>query len=197
LPGRRKARLEGEARRLTEGGIPADLAADIAALDVLGLAPPITGIAEATRTSVPQAAGAYVAIGEHLRIADLAAKAAAIPTPDYYDRLAVAQALGQLEEAQAAFTRQALRADPGGVEAWLAGQGDRLGRVRMTLEEIAGDKTCTVSRLLVAAGQLNELAAEASAAPSASARRARAAGRSRPAANGSPSARKPARRPRS
>ena len=197
MPGRRQARLEGEARRLAEGGIPADLAADIAALDVLGMAPPITEIAEETRTTVPQAARAYLAIGEHLRIADLAAKAAAIPTPDYYDRLAVAQALGQLEEAQAAFARQALRGDAGDVEAWLAGQGDRLGRVRATLQEIAGDKTCTVSRLLVAAGQLNDLASEASAAPSASARRARATGRSRSAASESPSARKPARRPRS
>ena len=136
-------------------------------------------------------------IGEHLRIADLAAKANAIATPDYYDRLAVAQALAQLDDAQAVFTRQALRADADGIEAWLAGQGDRLARVRGTLEEIAADKTCTVSRLLVAAGQLNDLAAEASAAPSASARRGRAAGRAKSAASGSPSARKPARRPRS
>ena len=196
VPERGKGQLEGEARRLEEGGIPADLAADIAALDVLGLAPPITEIAETTRTPVPDAARAYLAIGEHLHIADLAAKANAIPTPDYYDRLAVAQALGQLEAAQAAFTREALRAGAGGVEAWLAGQGDRFGRVRSTLEEIAGDKACTVSRLLVAAGQLNDLAA-GSAGPSASASRARAAGRSKSAASGSPPARKPARRPRS
>ena len=196
VPDRRKAQLEGEARRLAESGIPADLAADIAALDVLGLAPPITEIAETTRTPVPDAARAYLAIGEHLHIADLAAKANAIATPDYYDRLAVAQALSQLDDAQAAFTREALRGGAGGVEAWLAGQGDRLGRVRSTLEEIAGDKTCTVSRLLVAAGQLNDLAAGA-AGPSASASRARAAGRSKSAASGSPPARKPARRPRS
>ena len=76
---------------------------------MLGLAPPITEIAEETRTPVPDAARAYLAIGEHLHIADLAAKANAIPTPDYYDRLAVAQALGQLEAAQAAFTREARR----------------------------------------------------------------------------------------
>jgi glutamate dehydrogenase len=195
-PERRKARLEGEARRLVEGGIPADLAADIAALDVLGLAPPITEIAGETRTAVPDAARAYLAVGEHLHIAELAAKANAIATPDYYDRLAVAQALSQLEAAQAAFTREALRGGADGVEAWLAGQGDRLGRVRSTLAEIAAEKTCTVSRLLVAAGQLNDLAAGL-AGPSASASRARAAGRSKSAASGSLPARKPARRPRS
>jgi glutamate dehydrogenase len=165
LPARRKAQLEREGRRLQDSGIPADLAADIAALDVLGLAPPITAIAEATRTVVPDAARAYLAIAEHLRIADLAAKAGAIATPDYYDRLAVAQALGQLDAALAAFTRDALRGDASGIEAWLAEQGTRLGRVRGALEEIAGDGTCTVSRLLVAAGQLSDLAAAGSAAP--------------------------------
>src|SRR5262249_45828858 len=120
-----------------------------------------------------------------------------IPTPDYYDRLAVAQALAQLDDAQAAFTRNALREGSGNAEAWLADQGDRLSRVRATIAEIVGDRACTVSRLLVAAGQLNDLAAQVSAAPSASARPARAADRSRSAASGSPSARKPARRPRS
>jgi len=197
LPSRRKTQLEAEARRLTEAGIPADLAADIAALDVLGLAPPITGIAEETRSAVPQAARTYLAIGEDLHIAALAAKANAILTPDYYDRLAVAQAVAQLDDAQAAFTREALRGGADGIEAWLAGQGDRLARVKSTLEEIAGDQTCTVSRLLVAAGQLNDLAAAGQAAPSASARRARAAGHAKSAASGSPPARKPARRPRS
>ena len=144
------------------------------------------------------AARTYLAIGEHLRIWDLAAKAGAIATPDYYDRLAVAQALSQLAGAQAAFTRDAIRArDAGGPEAWLARQGDRLGRIRAILEEIAGEGSLTVSRLLVAAGQLGDLAAATSAAPSASATRGRAGGRSRSAASGSPPARRPARQPRS
>ena len=133
-----------------------------------------------------------------LRISDLAAKAGAIATPDYYDRLAVAQALSQLAGAQAAFTRDAIRSrDAGGPEAWLARQGDRLGRIRAMLEEIAGEGTLTVSRLLVAAGQLGDLAAATSAAPSASARTGRAGGRSKSAASGSQPARRPARQPRS
>ena len=94
---------------------------------MLGLAPPITEIAEATRTAVPQAARTYLAIGEDLHIAALAAKANAIATPDYYDRLAVTQALAQLDDAQAAFTRQALRGGAEGIDAWLAGQGDAGG----------------------------------------------------------------------
>ena len=73
------------------------------------------------------AARMYLAIGDQLRIFDLAANAGAIATPDYYDRLAVAQALSQLAVAQAAFTRDAIRSrDAGGPEAWLARQ-DALG----------------------------------------------------------------------
>ena len=198
LPPRRAALLKAEADRLTDAGIPADLGADIAALDILGLAPPITEIAEATKAPVSDAARTYLAIGEHLRISDLAAKAAAIPTPDYYDRLAVAQALNQLATAQTAFTRDAIRArDGGGCDAWLARQGDRLARVKAMLEEIAGEATLTVSRLLVAAGQLGDLAEAKSAAPSASARKGRAGGRSKSAASGSPRPRRPARQPRS
>jgi glutamate dehydrogenase len=198
LPDRRRALLETETGRLAGAGIPADLAADVAALDILGLAPPITEIAEETKTPMADAARMYLAIGDQLRISDLAAKAGAIATPDYYDRLAVAQALSQLAAAQAAFTRDAIRSrDAGGPEAWLGRQGDRLGRVRAMLEEIAGEGTLTVSRLLVAAGQLGDLADARAAAPSASARTGRAGGRSKSAASGSPPARRPARQPRS
>jgi len=195
LPDRRRAQLEAQSRRLAAEGIPPDLAADVAALDILAIAPAMDLVAEQTRAPVPDAARTYLAIGERLRLGDLAEKARMIPTPDYYDRVAVAQALSQLDAVQAAFTRDAIATASGGdVDTWLAEQGARLGRVRTTLEELAGEGALTVSRLLVAAGQLNDLAA---AAPAASARTGRTAGRSKPAASESRPARKPARQARS
>ena len=195
LPPRRRADLEREARRLGEGGIPADLAADVARLDVLGEAPAITEIAQIAGQPVPAAARTFLEIGEHLRIPDLGAKGAAIASSDQYDRLAIAQAISQLAAAQATFTRSAIAA--GGAEAWRAAQGGRLDRLQSTLEDVAGGEgTLTVSRLMVAAGQLSELAA-APAAPSASARKGRAAGPAALAASGTRPARKRARPPRS
>ena len=194
LPPRRKADLEREARRLGEGGIPADLAAEVARVDVLGEAPAITEIAQTTGQPVPAAARTFLEIGEHLRIPDLMAKGAAIATLDQYDRLAIAHATGQLAAAQTAFTRAAI--DVGGAEAWRVAQGERLARVQSTLDEVAGEGTSTLSRLLVAAGQLTELAA-APAAPSASARKVRAAGPAALAASGIRPARRRARPPRS
>jgi glutamate dehydrogenase len=194
LPPRRKAELARETSRLGEGGIPADLASDVARLEVLGQAPAITVIAEATGQGVAGTARIFLDIGERLRIDDLARRGAGIATADQYDRLAIAQALGQLAGAQGAFTREAIRA--GGSEAWAANQGDRLARVQATVDEVAGEGTLTVSRLLVAAGQLSELSV-ALAAPSASARKARTAGPARSAASESPPARTRAPQPRS
>jgi glutamate dehydrogenase len=194
VPPRCKVRLERRAGELCEGGIPAHLAADVAALDVLAQSPAITGISQAMGAPIPDTGRTFLEIGEHLRIADLITKGSAIPVQDQYDRLAVSQAIGQLSAAQAVFTRAAIAA--GGSEAWRSGQPDRLARVQSTLDELAGDDMLSVSRLVVAAGRLSELAA-GSVSPSASARRARRRDRSGHATSGSRPARKPARQARS
>jgi glutamate dehydrogenase len=157
-PGRR-SQLEQRAARLRADGVPVDLAGDIARLDALAHAPAVTGIARATGRPVPDTARIYFEIGERLRIDNLAARGAAIPTADQYDRLAIAHALAQLGAAHAAFTREAIRV--GGTGPWLASLGDPIARVERTLAEAAGNGTLTVSRLTVAAGALDELAAGA------------------------------------
>jgi hypothetical protein len=73
--------------------------------------------------------------------------------------LAIAHAVAQLVAAHAAFTREAIRA--GGTGAWYAGQGDRLGRAERSLMEAVAQGALTLSRLSVAAGVLDELAADA------------------------------------
>jgi glutamate dehydrogenase len=157
LPAARKSRLERETARLVESGVPVDLAGDVARLGVMAQAPAIADIAEAMGYPVPETARMFLDIGERLRIDDLAARGAAIATTDPYDRLAIAQALAQLAAAQAVFTREAIGA--GGSEAWLAGQGKRLDAVQRRLADAAGESALTLSRLLVAAGALGDLAA--------------------------------------
>jgi glutamate dehydrogenase len=197
LPPRRRSALDEAAARLGVGGVPPDVAGDVAELGLLALAPPMTEISEETGTPVPDVARLYLGLGEHLHLADLGARADAIATPDYYDRLAVARARGQLAAAQAAFTRDAIRQGAREAEPWLAEQGERLARVRAMLGEIAGEGALTVSRLLVAAGQIGDVAAAGPGAPSASPRTRPKARRSRSAASGSPPARKSERAPRS
>jgi glutamate dehydrogenase len=187
LPPRRKADLAQRTSRLGEGGVPADIAADVARLDVLGEAPAITEIAAAAGKPVADAARIYLEIGEQLHIADLAAKGAEIASADQYDRLAIAQALSQLAWARASFARAAIKA--GGVEAWRGVLGERLARLQPALDEAAMQGALRLSRLLVVAGQLSELAS-APGGPSASPRKARRRDRAPRAASESRPARK-------
>jgi glutamate dehydrogenase len=157
LPQGRKDTLRQASERLADNGVPADLACDIARLAVLGQAPAIAEIAQATGADVLQAARTFFEIGERLHIDDLSDRAAAIATVDRYDRLAIAKAQGQLEAAHAAFTRSAIRA--GGSEAWSVAQGERLRRAERILTEATGLGSVSLSRLAVAAGTLTDLAA--------------------------------------
>jgi glutamate dehydrogenase len=162
LPDHIRRELAGAARRHIAEGTPPDLAADIAALDVLGEVPAITVIAADTGTPPAAAATVFFALGERLGTRELSARAVALNASDYYDRLAVTEARLQLADAQGRLTRTALEAIAGGaagdVEAWLAGQGARFDRVRGTLREVAGKGALTIARLLVVAGQLAEVA---------------------------------------
>jgi glutamate dehydrogenase len=157
LPTARMARLDADAGRLAQAGVPADLAGDITRLGTLAQAPAIADIALETGRPVAEAARAFFEIGEQLHIDDLIARSETIATADSYDRLAIAQAVTRMAAAQAAFTREAIRA--GGAEAWLATERDRLARVRRLLAHATAEGAPTLSRLTVAAGALSEAAA--------------------------------------
>ena len=135
-------------QRFVVSGVPADLAADVARLEVLGLAPAITEIAGAARHPILRVARASSSrSASTCASADLAAKAAAIGALDTYDRLAIAQALSQLAAAQAAFTRDAIAGDSGqpwSLAPWLERFGARLRRVETTLEAVLGRMPLTI-----------------------------------------------------
>jgi glutamate dehydrogenase len=158
LPSGLKRELERAIARLVGEAIPADLARDLARLPLLARAPAIGEIAQAAGQPMPDAARVYFALGERLRIDDLARRGGAIATADAFERQAVSRALAQLGDAQVAFTRAAIR--DGGSSAWAAGHGDRLDRVERTVAEAAGDGTLTLARLLVATGALGDLAGQ-------------------------------------
>ncbi len=121
------------------------------------------------RHPILRVARVFFEVGEHFRIRDLVAKAAAIGALDTYDRLAIGHAVNELAAAQAAFTRDAIAGDSGqpwSLAPWLERFGARLRRVETTLEAVLGRMPLTIAQLSVVAGQLSELAGPA--APSAS-----------------------------
>lgn len=139
-------------------GIPANLARRLAALPYLGAAPHATDLAERTSADFEHAIAALYAAEGFLRLDDLRRKSAAMALRDYYDRLAVRGALGALETASRTIAAAALAARRT-VAEWLAAEAGRLQRAKAALDDIAGAGELTVSRLVVAAAQVRDLAA--------------------------------------
>jgi glutamate dehydrogenase len=142
-------------------GVPVDLAGDVAALDLLQMAPVVTQLAEETGISVADTAHILFAISDYFRMGDVATRTATLPTGDYYDHLALAQAQAQLSAAQMTLARAVIRDGESGrpdVNKWLATHGTTFARAKAGLDDIVAGANLTVSRLIVATAQLRDLA---------------------------------------
>jgi glutamate dehydrogenase len=158
-----QARVADIRRQYEEGGIPAGLAGRLAVLGLLGRAPAMTRLARETGRSITDVARIGFAAAEYFRLDELEARANALKVADYYDRLAINGAIHTLAAASRALTREALVAQAdiaADFAAWERARGQRLGRAKAGLDEIAASSDLTVSRLTVAASQMRDLAGQ-------------------------------------
>jgi glutamate dehydrogenase len=151
------------AKRLRDGGVPADLARRIASFDVQRFAPGITDIARDTCRSIEHAATVALAAADYVRLGELEARAVGLKVVDYYDRLALDGALDTIRTATRAMARSALSEQKEGVPdfaGWAETRVVRLAQIKSLLDEIAAAPDITVSRLTVAASRVRELAGD-------------------------------------
>jgi glutamate dehydrogenase len=136
------------------------LASDIAHLTVLADAPAIVDIGRASGRSIPEAAQAFLAIGDRFGIDDLLGRMAQVKVADDYDRLAIAGAEGTLADARHSMTLAVLGAADGGsgLEAWAGRQPERVRSAEQAVAAITAAPELTVSRLTVAATRLADIA---------------------------------------
>ncbi|MET0567815.1 MAG: hypothetical protein ABWZ74_01955, partial [Hyphomicrobiaceae bacterium] len=154
-------RLEQLSLHLVGLGVAQKLASDIAQLVVLADTPAIVDIAHASGRSIPEAAQAFLAIGDRFSIDDLLGRMAHIKVADDYDRLAIAGAEGTLADARHSMTLAVLGSSGdgrSGMEAWTARQPDRVQSAEQALAAIMTAPELTVSRLTVAATRLADIA---------------------------------------
>ncbi|MDX2155563.1 MAG: NAD-glutamate dehydrogenase [Hyphomicrobiaceae bacterium] len=160
-PAQLMARLGAEADRLVARGVPADIAHDIARLDVLVQVPSIAATAAGAGGGLAEAAKAYLAIASALRIDEIVARAQELAPVDDYERLAISGGIAGLGEAHRRLAAASLARGPAAavdVEAWLAGLGPISARAQSDLSAIAGAREMSVARLAVAAARLAGLA---------------------------------------
>jgi glutamate dehydrogenase len=148
--------LEDAAREIAAMGVPAEVARRIAMLPALAAAPDIHLVAEATGQRLAEVAPVYFETANRLKIARIGRLAESIPLADQFDGLARDRALETLASAQRRITIDVVGA--GGVDAWLATQGD-VGRQAIDMASAVADGgTMSVSRLTVVASRLADLA---------------------------------------
>ena len=152
------AHLAERQRTLEDLGVTPYVASRVALLDLLNQSPSVTRLAHETGRPISDAACIAFATAEYFRIDDLKSKAAGMQLHDYYDVLAVNGAIHTLEHARRSLSAEILKTSPSmDFSAWLASHGQRLARVKASLDEIAQTGDVTVSRLTVAASQLRDL----------------------------------------
>lgn len=151
--GRSKRRQE-----LTEAGVPAGLAGELADLDALVSAPDIVTVAERSTRPISDAAATFFDAEANFRLDRIIAAARRVPANDYFERMAIDRAVEQIAGAERRLAADMLATGQSGhaaVETWLAAHPEAT-RIRRSVEEIAASGL-TLAKLTVAANLLGDL----------------------------------------
>jgi glutamate dehydrogenase len=143
---------------LTDGGVPAELAGELADLDALVSAPDIVTLAERTNRVIGDAAATFFAAEADFRLDRIIAAARGVPANDFFERLAIDRAVDQIAAAERRLVADMLATGRSGqqaAESWLAAH-PKAARIRRSVEEIASGGL-TLAKLTVAANLLGDL----------------------------------------
>ena len=143
---------------LSDGGVPVELAGELADLDVLASAPDIVTVAGRTNRAIGDTATTFFAAETNFRLDRIIAAARGVPANDYFERLAIDRAVDQIAAAERRLVADMLATGQSGQQAaenWLAAH-PKATRIRRSVEEIA-TSGLTLAKLTVAANLLGDL----------------------------------------
>ncbi|MEI9991057.1 MAG: NAD-glutamate dehydrogenase [Rhizomicrobium sp.] len=158
---------EGQIKRLTDAGVPLDVAEDVAVLPLMSGAPEIAQLARNRALSLDLVAGAYFAMGAAVGIGRLRGLAARISATEHWDRLAIRRIVDDLFAGQRALTAEALEGAPAqgtrtdgsdAVKTWAQARGETLERAKSFLDALERSGDLSIAKLTLANSQIRELA---------------------------------------
>jgi glutamate dehydrogenase len=158
LPQDMQAGRSKRRRDLSDGGVPIELAGELADLDTLVSAPDIVTVAERTKRAIADTATTFFAAEANFGLDRISAAARGVPANDYFERLAIDRAIDQIAAAERRLVADMLATGHSGQQAaenWLAAH-PKATRIRRSVEEIA-TSGLTLAKLTVAANLLGDL----------------------------------------
>jgi glutamate dehydrogenase len=164
LPPEEAASLTQAAERLTQSNVPNDLALRLVSFDPLYSALDIVEIANQSKRSVQEVAGAYFGVGGRLNLSWLRAQIGGLPADSHWQTLAKTALANDLSRLQREITSLMLNLSPEAKEpemlicAWEAQHKIELDHLRQLLADIQSAGIPDLSMLSVALRELRNLA---------------------------------------
>jgi glutamate dehydrogenase len=164
LPAAERAAFDAAARRLEKDGVPAALAANVAALDALFNALDITEVADRLKRDIEPVARLQFALAGELDFAWLRAVIGRLPADSHWAILAKAALRDDLASLLRAITEDVMRADmpgagaPDPISAWRARNAVLYERFRQVLADLRAAEAPDLAMLSVALRELRNLA---------------------------------------
>ena len=147
--------------RYSAAGVPEDMALAMANLPLRGRLTEIVRIAGMAGVSPLAAGKAFYGVTGLFRIGRIETLARQIVVSDYFEALAVERAVQTLDSARRGLTLRVLgdgeAKEP--FKAWQTREETAIGKVARAIEDIMATDDLTVSRVVVAANTLGDLAA--------------------------------------
>jgi glutamate dehydrogenase len=163
LPSEEAASLAQAAERLTQSNVPNDLAMRLVSFDPLYSALDIVEIANESKRSVQEVAGAYFGVGGRLNLSWLRAQIGSLPADSHWQTLAKTALTSDLSSLQTEITGQVLKLSPEAKEpdtlisAWETQHKNELDRLRQLLTDVQSAGISDLSMLSVALRELRNL----------------------------------------
>ena len=130
-------------------------------LDTLAFVPDIALIAQGSGVALAEAAKAFFAVTETFRIDRVEEAARSIRPADAYEEMALSRAADTIDSARRGMAIAALQSRTGSLDpvaGWIEESGERVVRTRARLQALTEGDDITLSRLIVAAGLMSDLA---------------------------------------
>lgn len=158
------AALKQAAERLTQQGVPHDLALHLASFDTLYSALDIVEIGSETQRGIEEVAGAYFAVGSRLNLSWLRKQIGALPSDSHWQTLAKAALRDEVSGLQRGLTSLILKISPklklpdALIKEWETQNKSALERSQQVLAALQSAGSLDLSMLSVALRELRNLA---------------------------------------
>jgi glutamate dehydrogenase len=158
LPPHACERITALAEKYEVDGVPAEVAWRVASLPDLADATDIHLIANETGAPLKHAAAMFFAVDGRFHVSRIEARARALPANDYYDGLALDQALKLLADAHRRIATEAISlGGPSPLDSWILSRQAAVERAMQRVTALTDSEALTVSRVVVVANLIADL----------------------------------------